>query len=644
MRLAEISPRWASLSQSLQLERATWFAPEKSHFMSRCSRRALTFVRCAGINLLGDLTSRNLLNAQSRTENFKMSHRSTLPLVVCVTIASCGLAPRDAHAGPLLDWLFGRRAAPAYPVGTPVPIGSGYGAGYGNNYAAGYGGYPAGAAPTAGYAGNYGTYYSSLLPAIGPAGAGYTAPMPSGIAAATMPATMAPTLSYVPNFRTNAQRAPVTYYRPLLTTDPNTGAQVVAMAPCTSYEYMAQRVPVLGRSALFGSNAPPVFQPPSQALPTYTLPSGGVPLAYSAPAITSPYSTAYGVDGTSRGYGAYASPPSSAGAWSSMPSPTIAPSSIGPAGNYPTAPFGQSSYYGTASGGSCGGVSVGPPTPWQEVPGLTAPQAPATPPPNYQAPSFQAPSYPQATAPSPNNLAPPNNFAPPSTYAPVPGYALPPGAGVPSEIVPPSGFPGNSPPRSNDPADFQPQLQSYPLPGSSAQSTLRPQLRSITRQPQAGESPRVSSSGGDESDSSLRQLPTMLPIPAPDDFQHQPRWNPPLLRDGDMTAMRPIQPEVAQLAGQSKPIHWASFKTSDDNYSSIARSHTVELPQSTTSRLRPILSPALGNTGIEMAVEARVEVATVEAKLMTPRTQPTPTAVRPMSSNPRQTGGWKASR
>ncbi|MEZ6080127.1 MAG: hypothetical protein R3C56_31995 [Pirellulaceae bacterium] len=224
-----------------------------------------------------------------------MSLKRTRSTMALIALVSCGLSPRAAQAGPLLDWLFGRtQAGPAYAVGAPVPVGNG-------GYAAAYG---AAAYPATGYAGNYGTYYGSQLPAIGPAGAGYTAPMPTGIAAATLPSNLPSTLSYVPNFQTQAQRAPVTYYRPLLTTDPNTGAQVVAMAPCTSYETMAQRTPIWGRSALFGSNAAPTFQPPSQALPTYTLPSGGIPLAYSSPSITAPYSTAYGVYGTNDGTGA----------------------------------------------------------------------------------------------------------------------------------------------------------------------------------------------------------------------------------------------------------------------------------------------------------------------------------------------------
>lgn len=511
-----------------------------------------------------------------------MSQRSTLTLATWLTIASWGLAPHTAQAGPLLDWLFGRnRLAPAYPVGPAVPVANGA-----QGAVAGYGG----------YAGNYGTYYSSQLPAIGPAGAGYTAPMPGGIAAATQPAALPPTLSYVPNFQTQAQRAPVTYYRPLLTTDPNTGAQVVAMAPCSSYEYMAQRVPVLGRSALFGSSAPPVFQPPTQALPTYTLPSGGVPLAYSSPSITAPYSTAYGVYGTNPSFGGYPTAPSTA-------TYGMAPPSVGQAGSFPTTALGQSAYYGAQNGGSCGGLGAGSVAP-SLPPGLVAPQAPGT-----AIPGLPPANYPQFSAP------------PPTTYAPVPGYAPAPGSVTPSPVFPP--------PASNDPGSTAPQLPpdplpGTPLPGTSAQSNLRPQLRSITRTPRVGDSPTVSAPTGQRNEAT-RDLPAMLPIPAPEDFQHQPRWSPPLLRDGDMTALHAVQPEVVQMAGQSKPIHWASFEQPSVSQARSIEVAAAESPvshqPSTSGRLRPIEYPSQ------------------DAAMHTPAA-----AVRPTLPAARETGGWKVAR
>jgi hypothetical protein len=475
-----------------------------------------------------------------------MAIRSFTSLVAFLAITCCGMFPQTVQAGPLLDWLFGKhRNAPAYPVGPAVPVAAGYGAGYGG-YAANYPGYNPAAAQ--GYAGNYGTYYSSQLPAIGPAGAGYTAPMPSGIAAATMPST----LSYVPNFQTQATRAPVTYYRPLLTTDPNTQTQVVALAPCTSYEYLTQRAPTFGRSALFGSNAAPVYQPPTQALPTYTLPSGGVPLAAGGPGFTSPYASGYpnyGNAGSTYGSGYR-------GSYSTL-QPT-APSSIGPAGAYPTAPLGQTPYYGNTNGGSCGGF----------VPGLAAPPAPGGLAPSAIGPSSGYPGGVPSTPPTtmtpysgaaPTTQIQPGDYPAPNSF-PAPDGSLPPGYG-------PAPSPGGIfPPSSSDPASIPPQLPPASNFGSptSAQSTeLRPQLRSVTRHPSAQD--QTAPTDTTRSDlrpitPSQRDLPMMMPIPAPKDFDATPRWNPGLLSEQDMTALRPITATEAETAGQATPIHWASFE------------------------------------------------------------------------------------
>lgn len=488
-------------------------------------------------------------------------------------------SPSAAQAGPLLDWLFGRyRSTPAYPVGQPVPVGNGYAANY-----------PGG---TPGYAGNYGTYYNSQLPVIGSAGAGYSAPMPSGIAAATLPTTPT-TLSYVPNYRTNSYRAPVTYYRPLLTTDPNTGAQVVAMAPCTSYEYMAQRVPTFGRSALFGSNTPPVFQPPAQALPTYTLPSGGVPLGYAAPAVSAPYSTSYGYGAN---YGSYSTLQPGTGIAPTLPGTTAAP-----AGAYPTAPLGQTPYYGSTSGGSSGNPSL------QSVPGLVAPAAPTTTVPNYSYPSTGStisPSYPSTPA---------------------------------SPVTPNSG--GVYP--SNDPADAQPSLPSFPTTSntrgtdSSTSSSGHSQLRSIVQQPRQSDqqspwSAPSTSADRDDTREQSRQIPAMMPIPVPKGFEPLPRWNPGLLREEDMTASIPSA-AAAEFAGQSKPIHWASFE----------QTHTSSKPVQPSAGLRPIASSGdLQLTPSEPDYRSAPESAYSQQPLPMQSIHEPPPAASPR----RSTSGWKAVR
>ncbi len=500
-----------------------------------------------------------------QTRSFALS---TLAAVILGGLAS------TAQAGPLIDWLFrGRQTQPSYPVGAPIPLGNGYAAGY-PGYAAGYQGYPgyaagypgytagypaaqynpsqfnpapyspvpqypagqyaAGYAPATGYAANgyaanMGNYYGTRLPVIGPNGAGYTAQMPTGIAAATLPqAAMPPSalpqtawpqpMSYVPNYNSNALRAPVTYYRPLLTTDPNTGAQVVAMAPCTSYQYLTQRVPALGQTALYGSYQPP--QPVLQTTPTYTLPSGGIPLASGSVAPSTMGS------GAVLGYSPYSTYQVSP----SVSAPTIVGSST-----FPTTPLGSTysaqsySYpvqsYSAPSGGSTGSYS-------QPIPGLVAP-------------------------PSPSYSSSPSNINPSTT--------------APGSVMPPPSTGSNF-----DPANTPPSL---PL-----NNTLRPRLQSIV--PEASTSPSGAESAQKSSTTErsllsepTKDFPVTNPIPAPEGME-KPSWSPGLLRNEDMTALRPST-RRNELAGQSKKIQWASFEQKQDLTLSDSSS---DLPKPVPSR------------------------------------------------------------
>ena len=59
-----------------------------------------------------------------------------------------------------------------------------------------------------------------------------------------------------------------------------------------------------------------------------------------------------------------------------------------------------------------------------------------------------------------------------------------------------------------------------------------------------------------------------MPIPVPDDFHHEPRWNPGLLNEQDQTAANDVDSRAAAVSGAqdpavawgSKPIRWASLK------------------------------------------------------------------------------------
>ncbi len=461
--------------------------------------------------------------------------------IAAIAIVACGLLPSRAQAGPLIDWLFGRnKQPPAYAVGAPAPVGGA------TPYAMAYGAYPPNNPNP--YAANYGTYYGSSLPVIGPAGAGYRMQMPSGITAATMPSSMpstampgtampgmmpstvAPTLSYVPNFNSYANRAAVTYYRPMLTTDPNTGAQVVAMAPCTSYEYQTQRVPTFGRSALYGSTAPAVAIPTAPAFPTYTLPSGGIPIAGSTPSVLQP---------TLQSYGTYAAAPVYSTYQPQMGQPPMGQIQGAVPGMYPTAPLGNTPYYGSNSGGSCGAFQS-PST----VPGLVAPQGPTT---SYPSPGLANPSYPAPGSPAPAYSVP--SFPSPSDSGP--------------GIYPPPGGRPSADPAADSPPTLPP---SFPT-NASNHTYLRPQVQGIVRQPLRSDLPRdnnqqVGSSSSNPPVISPSDAPSLMtPIPVPHGFEERPRWNPGLLQEGDMTARHPAGDERMAVAGQSKAIRWASFET-----------------------------------------------------------------------------------
>ena len=128
--------------------------------------------------------------------NWKLKHQ------VPSLIALLALLASPVQAGPFCDWLCGRKEQqPAYPVGPPVPVGTGYSAGYAVYPQQAYAQQAVPAttpqytaqsytpAPATGYSSNYGAYYGPQLPVVGAGGAGYSTPPPSGISATTFPTT-----------------------------------------------------------------------------------------------------------------------------------------------------------------------------------------------------------------------------------------------------------------------------------------------------------------------------------------------------------------------------------------------------------------------------------------------------------------------
>ena len=131
-----------------------------------------------------------------------------LPAISAILLFS-GIFAESCEAGPLLDWLRGRPVVQNF-----------------NAYR------------------QHAFYRGQVNPPVSPA-----AQMP-GTCMTTCPKTCYQTVNrvvanYVPYtaFRTQWYRVPVTYYRPVTTTNPQTGCISTCMKPCTYYQMQARRVP-----------------------------------------------------------------------------------------------------------------------------------------------------------------------------------------------------------------------------------------------------------------------------------------------------------------------------------------------------------------------------------------------------------------
>lgn len=192
-------------------------------------------------------------------------------LLIAATAACFATAvnARPSHAGQWLDSLFGR-SQPAYPVGTPVPV-NGQVAAYSPGVY-GQGAYvpPAYSNLRSPHVAGYGSYVSPPT---------YNAPL----FAPGIPQTVAgqlPTAAY----DTQWARTPVTYYRPVTAFDPRYGTTVTSLQPCTSYQYQAQRQPVIAPRPLLGDYGLQANRWPSITGPGYN-PTGLANSAMYAPTI-----------------------------------------------------------------------------------------------------------------------------------------------------------------------------------------------------------------------------------------------------------------------------------------------------------------------------------------------------------------------
>jgi hypothetical protein len=93
--------------------------------------------------------------------------------------------------------------------------------------------------PLSVHAGNFADMWSSGNAYTGYPNTSYSPILPAGIPQAQV--GLLPTGAYASQY----YRAPTTYYRPVTSFDPRLGTTVTTLQPCTSYQYQAQRVPLL---------------------------------------------------------------------------------------------------------------------------------------------------------------------------------------------------------------------------------------------------------------------------------------------------------------------------------------------------------------------------------------------------------------
>ena len=166
---------------------------------------------------------------------------------------------------------WGSKPAAPYPVGAPYPVAPGT-----PSYGAASGAYSAGrpyipVTPITPSNGAMTSYYGNqgmLPPTTGTF-------LPNGVPQSVVSAM--PTAAY----DTQWQRTPVTYYRPVTQFDPNYGTTVTSLQPCTSYQYQAQRVPLVAPTPIGGAYAQQSNQWPAINQPGYY--PTGVTSAYQTP-------------------------------------------------------------------------------------------------------------------------------------------------------------------------------------------------------------------------------------------------------------------------------------------------------------------------------------------------------------------------
>lgn len=492
---------------------------------------------------------------------------------------------------------------------------------YGANYAAAPGSYPV--IPASG---------PNLMPGSGmatmPSGFtvpnGYAVPQPYVAGYAGVPQGVA---NFLPttNYNTQYFNAAVTYYRPVVTTDPRTGKQVTTMMPCTSYQQQAQRVPAcsLGQ-CLTSSPTPMVAAPP---MPTATgsgnvMPPTNVPntVSYAAPASGySVPSTANGLPTINPTLPVYNTGGQPAYATSGVPVQANYYSPVNSQMPYGATP-GNTAWPTTSNFGTTNPVTIPAPN---QSPGLTG-GYPTT------APSAFNPSNGTIVVPSigtgltgqgseiypssPSSILPTNDGTSgfgvfPPAASPSSGIVNPPNDSESRIHVEPKipAAPSLEDEKTNDPAARE--APSLPLEGESKKESATEEksslngsgnrLQNVVRQPsgdlrdmsrrsidRVGDSKPLtdsqpvtsgsrpiqnnvptqdnsSQSGGRDS-----LVPELKPIPLPEGFDSEPKWNPGLLNSSDKTAsLNKANKNVPKLtrrelqdAAESDSVVWAGYQ------------------------------------------------------------------------------------
>ncbi len=127
---------------------------------------------------------------------------------------------------------------------------------------------------------------------------------------------------------------------------------------------------------------------------------------------------------------------------------------------------------------------------------------------------------------------------------------------MPGQLAPTNNNPV-MPPSTDPAAGAVPSLAPF---NSNSRIDSKPQLQNIVQQPLPGttrsfnpsSSAPAPSTKSFDSQSTTDASQGLLPIPIPEDFKREPRWNPGLLKEQDPTA----------ATWGSKPIQWASHKSS----------------------------------------------------------------------------------